>query len=76
MLKEAIAKMELAEQARKAKREELEQLKMELLTFDNECLGAAVKCYISGVADTTSSSEVALRAYGTIAKIEILGMEC
>lgn len=75
-LKEAFAKMELAEQARKVIREELERSKMDLLAFDNESLGAAVKCYISGDADTASLSEAAFRAYDIIAKIKVLEFEC
>lgn len=75
-LKEAFTKMELAEQARKVTREELERSKMDLLAFDNESLGAAVKCYISGDADTASLSEAAFRAYDIIAKIKVLEFEC
>lgn len=73
---EAIAKMEQAEQVRKAKREEMMRLTMKLLTFDNECLGAAVKCYISENADPEQLPDATFEAYTIIAKIKVLEWEC
>lgn len=75
-MEEAIAKMERAEQVRKTKREKIERLTMDLLAFDNECLGAAVKCYISGNSDSASQSDAALDAYDIIAEIKVLELEC
>lgn len=75
-MEEAIAKMERAEQVRKTKREKIERLTMDLLAFDNECLGAAVKCCISGNSDSASQSDAALDAYDIIAEIKVLELEC
>lgn len=46
-IEEAIARMEAAEQERRAKREEMERLTRDLLTYDSESLGDAIKCYLS-----------------------------
>lgn len=73
---EITAKLEQAEQMRKAKRDKIAQLTMDLLAFDNECLGAAVKCYISGNSDSASQSDAALDAYDIIAEIKVLELEC
>ncbi len=75
-MEKVIAQMEQAEQVYKAKREKMEWLTMNLLAFDNECLGAAVKCYISGDSDSASQSDAALDAYDIIAEIKVLELEC
>ena len=75
-IEEAIARMEAAEQERRAKREEMERLTRDLLTFDNECLGAAVKYYISQEDDPTTLSSAAFEAFGIISKIQVLELEC
>lgn len=75
-MEEALARLERAEQERKAKREELKRLTMDLLTFDNECIGAAIKRYILQDADTALLSETAFSAYDIIAKIKVLEWEC
>ncbi|WP_161846898.1 hypothetical protein [Pseudoflavonifractor sp. 524-17] len=73
---EITAKLEQAKQIHKTKREKMERLTMDLLAFDNECLGAAVKCYISGNSDSASQSNAALDAYDIIAEIKVLELEC
>lgn len=75
-MEETIAQMERAEQVREAKREKMERFTMYLLAFDNECLGAAVKCYISGDSDSASQSDAVLDAYDIIAEIKVLELEC
>ena len=61
---------------RKEKREEIERLKAELLTYDSESLGDAVKCYISKEMDTRNLTDTAYRAFQSIAEISILELEC
>ena len=76
VMEETIFQMEQAEQVRETKREKMERLTMDLLAFDNECLGAAVKCYISGNSDSASQSNAALDAYDIITEIKVLELEC
>lgn len=75
-IEEAIARMEVAEQERRTKREEMERLTRDLLTYDSESLGDAVKCYISQEDDPATLSSAALEAFGIISKIQVLKWEC
>lgn len=75
-IEEATARMEAAEQERRAKREEMEHLTCDLLTYDSESLGDAVKCYISQEDDPAALSSAALEAFGIISKIQVLELEC
>ena len=56
-VEEVIARMEKFEQERMKKREEMERLTRDLLTYDSESLGDAVKCYISQEDDPAALSD-------------------
>lgn len=75
-IEEAIARMEAAEQERRAKREEMERLTRDLLTYDSESLGDAIKCYLSQEDGPAALSSAALEAFGIILKIKVLEWEC
>lgn len=53
------------------KREYIERLTLELLAYDSEAVGEAVKCRLSG-ADPDRLTAAALEAYNAVLEIETL----
>ena len=53
------------------KREYMERLTLELLAYDSEAIGEAVKCRLSG-ADPDKLTAAALEAYNAVLEIETL----
>lgn len=74
-LDEAVTMYSKAAAERKDKREELGRLTAELLTYDNESLGDAVKCYILN-EDPGKLNDATLEAFSIVAKIRALEAEC
>ena len=61
---------------RNKKTQEIARLKNELLAYDSEILGDAVKFYISENGDASKLADNAYMAFETISKIMILELEC
>lgn len=72
---EAVTIYDKAAAERKGKREEMERLTAELLTYDSKCLGDAVKCYILNEAPA-ELDDAAFEAFAAVAKIRALEAEC
>lgn len=77
-LEEALQKCEQAEMIRVQKRQEIDSLKVSLLDYDSAALGDAVKAYVVTMKGETmpSLADDATEAFGTIAQIVILELEC
>lgn len=67
-----------AEQERKEKRNRIEELKTELVSFDGAVLGGAVKNYLLSLSDKPMQEmdDKTAEAYCKIAEIELLELEC
>lgn len=77
-LEQAIKKCQQAEMLREKKQQEMDHLKVSLLDCDSESLGDAVKSYIvtmQGGAIPSLAGD-AIEAFGTIAHIKMLELEC
>ena len=56
------------------KREYIERLTLELLAYDSEAVGEAVKCHVSG-ADPDKLNAAAHEAYNTVLELETLNTD-
>lgn len=59
---------------REKKREYMERLTRELLAYDSEAVGEAVKCRLSG-ADPDKLNAAAHEAYNTVLELETLNTD-